>query len=76
MPGGPPRHIHDPALFAPPRRLAALFNACGLVVEEQFGLQAHPPSYLRFLRDRSAGVHMERIGSLAALYAGRVRKTT
>ncbi len=76
MPGGPPRNIHDPRLFVPPRRLAALFNACGLEVEEQFGLRAHPPSYLRFLRDRSAPVHMERTGSLAALYAGRARRTS
>ncbi len=76
MPGGPPRHIHDPRLFVPPRRLAALFNAHGLEVEEQFGLQPHPPSYVRFLRDRSVPVHMERVRSLAALYAGRARKTT
>lgn len=76
MPGGPPRHIHDPRLFVSPRRLAALFNAHGLLVEEQFGLQPHPPSYLRYLVDRSTPVAMERIGSLAALYAGRVRKAS
>lgn len=76
MPGGPPRHIHDPRLFVPPRRLAALLNAHGLEVVEQFGLQPHPPSYLRFLRDRSAPVRMERTRSLAALYAGRARRTS
>ncbi len=76
LPGGPPRHIHDPRLFVPPRRLAALFSAHGLEVEEQFGLQVHPPSYVRFLRDRSVPVHMERTRSLAALYAGRVRRTS
>lgn len=74
LPGGPPRHIHDPRLFVAPRRLAALFAAHGLTVEEQFGLRPHPRSYLRFLRDRSAPVHMERTRSLAALYAGRARK--
>ncbi len=76
LPGGPPRHIHDPALFVPPRRLAALFNANGLEVEEQFGLQVHAPSYLRFLRDRSARVRMERTRSTLALYAGRVVKSS
>ncbi len=76
MPGGPPRHIHDPALFVAPRRLEALLNAHGLVVEEQFGLRPHPPSYARFLRDRGAPVHMERTRSLAALYAGRARKAS
>jgi 2-polyprenyl-6-hydroxyphenyl methylase/3-demethylubiquinone-9 3-methyltransferase len=75
MPGGPPRHIHDPALFVAPRRLAALLGAHGLEVEEQFGLRPHPPSYLRFLRDRTAPVRMERVGSVAALYAGRARRT-
>ena len=73
LPGGPPRNIHDPRLFVAPARLAALLGAHGLVVEEQFGLQVHPPSYLRFLRDRSAAVHMQRVRSLAALYAGRAR---
>ena len=76
MPGGPPRHIHDPRLFVAPRRLAALLNAYGLEVEQQYGLQPHPPSYLRFLRDRSAPVQMERIRSLSALYAGRARRTS
>lgn len=76
LPGGPPRNIHDPRLFVSPRRLAALFNARGLEVEEQFGLRPHPPSYVRFLRDRAAPVRMERTGSLAALYAGRARKTS
>ena len=76
MPGGPPRHIHDPRLFVSPRRLAALLNARGLEVEEQYGLRPHPPSYLRFLRDRATPVRMERIRSLAALYAGRARRTS
>jgi len=76
MPGGPPRHIHDARLFVPPRRLAALLNARGLEVEEQFGLRPHPPSYGRFLRDRATPVQMQRTGSLAALYAGRARKTS
>lgn len=76
VPGGPPRHIHDPRLFVSPRRLAALFNAHGLEVEEQFGLQPHPPSYVRFLRDRATPVHMQRARSLAALYAGCARRTS
>lgn len=76
LPGGPPRHIHDPRLFVAPRRLAALFAAHGLEVEEQFGLRPHPPSYLRFLRDRATPVNMERTRSLAALYAGRATKTS
>lgn len=76
MPGGPPRHIHDPRLFVAPRRLAAMFAAHGLRVEEQYGLRPHPASYLRFLRDRSAPVHMERTSSLSALYAGRARRAS
>ena len=75
MPGGPPRNIHDPRLFVAPRRLAALFAANGLAVEEQFGLRPHPRSYVGFLRDRATPVHMERTRSLAALYAGRARRT-
>jgi 2-polyprenyl-6-hydroxyphenyl methylase / 3-demethylubiquinone-9 3-methyltransferase len=74
MPGGPPRHIHDPALFVTPERLQALLAAEGVALEEQFGLQVAPLAYLRFLVDRSTPVRMVRTRSLAALYAGRSRK--
>lgn len=76
LPGGPPRHIHDPALFVAPRRLAALFAAHDLTVQEQFGLRVAPLAYVRFLRDRSAPMHMVRTRSMAALYAGTARKAT
>ena len=74
LPGGPPRHIHDPALFVSPRRLEALLAAHGLVLEQRFGLRVAAPAYLRFLRDRSTPVHMVRTRSLAALYAGTASK--
>jgi 2-polyprenyl-6-hydroxyphenyl methylase/3-demethylubiquinone-9 3-methyltransferase len=74
LPGGPPRHIHDPALFVSPRRLEALFAAEGIALEQQFGLQVAPLAYLRFLVHRAAPVRMVRTRSLAALYAGRSRK--
>ncbi len=74
LPGGPPRHIHDPRLFVAPERLEALMRAEGLATEECFGLRVSAPDYLRFLRDRSATVRMVRTRSLAALYAGTARK--
>jgi 2-polyprenyl-6-hydroxyphenyl methylase/3-demethylubiquinone-9 3-methyltransferase len=74
LPGGPPRHIHDPALFVAPDRLGAIFATHGLTVEQQFGLRVAPLAYLRFLRDRATPVPMVRTRSLAALYAGTARK--
>ncbi|MPZ87477.1 MAG: methyltransferase domain-containing protein [Nitriliruptorales bacterium] len=75
LPGGPPRHCHDPALFVPPERLQALFTRRGIPLEFQ-GLRFSVPDYLRFLMRRRRSVRMLPIRSLAAVYQGIGRKRT
>lgn len=73
MPGGPPRHCHDPALFVPPDRLRVLFAAAGIDLRFQ-GLRFSVPDYLRFLARRRRPVRMLPTRSLAAVYQGIGRK--
>lgn len=76
LPGGPPRHIHDPRLFVAPRRLQALFADHGVDLRV-WGLRPNPRQYLAYcLRRgrRGRGVRMERVRSLAAVYQGVARK--
>jgi 2-polyprenyl-6-hydroxyphenyl methylase / 3-demethylubiquinone-9 3-methyltransferase len=75
MPGGPPRHCHDPALFVPPERLRALFARHGIPLMFQ-GLRFSVPDYLRFLARRHRPVRMLPTRSLAAVYQGIGRKRT
>lgn len=74
LPGGPPRRIHDPALFIRPADLGAAFAAHG--VEMAFrGLRAHPLDYFRFLADRRRPVRMlPNRWSTATVYQGVGRK--
>lgn len=74
LPGGPPRRIHDPALFVPPQRLRALCARHGVDLRVR-GLKPAPLDYLRFLLDRSRPVRMVPTRSLAALYQGVGVKT-
>ena len=69
LPGGPPLHCHDPALFVDPARLIALFAGHGVALRVH-GLRPAGREYLGFLRDRTRGVRMLRTSSLAAVYAG------
>lgn len=74
LPGGPPRHIHDPALFVRPQRLRALFLRHGILLVVR-GLRPRGPDYLRFLlRDRGRPVRMVPTRSLAGVYQGVGRK--
>jgi 2-polyprenyl-6-hydroxyphenyl methylase / 3-demethylubiquinone-9 3-methyltransferase len=75
LPGGPPRHCHDPALFVPPDRLRSLFERQGIALELR-GLRFSVPDYLRFLARRHRSVRMLPTRSLAAVYQGIGRKRT
>jgi 2-polyprenyl-6-hydroxyphenyl methylase/3-demethylubiquinone-9 3-methyltransferase len=74
LPGGPPRHIHDPDLFVPPAHLRALFARNGVEVEVH-GLRPRPLQYLRFAMRRQGAVDMVRTRSLSGVYAGTGRRT-
>ena len=67
MPGGPPRRIHDPALFVKPDRLRDLFVKNGLSVRLR-GLRPSFRDYSRFLFDRTRRVRMLPTRSLSAVY--------
>jgi 2-polyprenyl-6-hydroxyphenyl methylase/3-demethylubiquinone-9 3-methyltransferase len=69
LPGGPPRRIHDPALFVSPARLRQAFDDHGMTVHLT-GLRPDPVDYLRFVRDRSRSVRMRPTASLASVYQG------
>ena len=73
LPGGPPRRIHDPALFVAPGRLADLFARHGVELEVR-GLRPSFIDYLRFLVRRRRPVRMLPTRSLAAVYQGIGRK--
>lgn len=73
LPGGPPRHIHDPRLFVDPARLRRLFAAHGIDVHLH-GLRPSLVDYLRFLAQRSHPVRMLPTRSLSLVYAGVGRK--
>ncbi|MBW3613843.1 MAG: methyltransferase domain-containing protein [Actinobacteria bacterium] len=73
MPGGPPRNIHDPALFVVPERVVDAFASHGVRVSLS-GLRPSGVDYLRFLVDRSRTVRMLPTGSLAGVYQGVGRK--
>lgn len=73
LPGGPPRRIHDPALFVAPDRLVAAFASHGVAVSVR-GLRPSALDYLRFLVDRSRPVRMLPTASVAAVYQGVGRR--
>jgi len=74
LPGGPPRHIHDPALFVRPERLRGLFLRHGILLVVR-GLRPRGSDYLRFLLvDRARPVTMVPTRSLAGVYQGVGRK--
>ncbi len=73
LPGGPPRNIHDPALFVRPERVGAAFARGGVTVSVR-GLRPSVVDYLRFLVDRSRQVRMLPSRSAAGVYQGVGRK--
>jgi 2-polyprenyl-6-hydroxyphenyl methylase/3-demethylubiquinone-9 3-methyltransferase len=77
IPGGPPRGIHDPALFVPPQ---ALLSECARhgVTLQVWGLRPATAGLLRWLLGRKApsrpgdaAVSMRRTRSTSILYAGK-----
>jgi 2-polyprenyl-6-hydroxyphenyl methylase/3-demethylubiquinone-9 3-methyltransferase len=73
LPGGPPRRIHDPALFVPPGRLVDLFAGHGVELRVG-GLRPSVIDYLRFLLRRRRPVRMLPSRSVAGVYRGVGRK--
>ena len=73
IPGGPPLHCHDPALFVPPEVLRALFARHGIALRVR-GLRFSVRDFLGFLRRRDRRVRMLPTRSLAAVYQGIGRK--
>lgn len=73
LPGGPPRHLHDPALFVDPDRLRAEFARHGVRLDVR-GLRPAPADYLAFLVTRRRAVRMLPTTSLAGVYQGIGRK--
>jgi 2-polyprenyl-6-hydroxyphenyl methylase/3-demethylubiquinone-9 3-methyltransferase len=69
MPGGPPPHCHDPALFVSPERLRAICAAHGIELQVN-GLRFSVPQYAAFLFSRDRFVRMVPTKSLAAVYQG------
>ena len=69
LPGGPPRHCHDPQRFVDPAMLAERFAAGGVRLALR-GLEPHAGDYLRFLVDRGRSVRMRPVPRLAGVYQG------
>jgi 2-polyprenyl-6-hydroxyphenyl methylase/3-demethylubiquinone-9 3-methyltransferase len=75
LPGGPPRHVHDPALFVSPEWLRAEFARHSIDLDLS-GLRFSVKDYLAFLVRRTRPVRMLPTASLAAVYQGVGRKVT
>jgi len=75
IPGGPPLHCHDPALFVPPEVLRALFARHGVPLRVR-GLRFSIRDFVAFLRRRDRPVRMLPTRSLAAVYQGLGRKAS
>lgn len=73
LPGGPPRYLHDPALFVDPGRLRALCARHSIALTLR-GLRPSARDYLRFLLQRDRPVRMLPVRSLAGVYQGVGRK--
>jgi len=73
LPGGPPRNLHDPALFVDPQRLRELFARQGIALTLN-GLRPHPAQFAAFVVRRSGRVRMLPTRSVAGVYQGVGRK--
>jgi 2-polyprenyl-6-hydroxyphenyl methylase / 3-demethylubiquinone-9 3-methyltransferase len=73
LPGGPPRGLHDPALFVDRRRLLAAADRLGLDLRLS-GLRPSFRGVLAWRLGRASGVRMKRAPSTAVIFAGYGRK--
>jgi 2-polyprenyl-6-hydroxyphenyl methylase / 3-demethylubiquinone-9 3-methyltransferase len=67
IPAGPPRLLHDPALFVDRERLRAVARRHGVGLTLN-GLRLHPVDYVKWLMRRRETVRMVAGGSTAALF--------
>jgi 2-polyprenyl-6-hydroxyphenyl methylase/3-demethylubiquinone-9 3-methyltransferase len=73
LPGGPPLHCHDPALFVDPEDLRKLCRRGGVELRLR-GLRPHPLQYVQFLAGRRDEVDMVHTRPLNAVIQGIGRK--
>jgi 2-polyprenyl-6-hydroxyphenyl methylase/3-demethylubiquinone-9 3-methyltransferase len=73
LPGGPPRGIHDPALFVDRARLLAAADRLGLDLR-LVGLRPSLRDALLWVAGRRAGVRMKPTRSTAVVFAGYGRR--
>jgi 2-polyprenyl-6-hydroxyphenyl methylase/3-demethylubiquinone-9 3-methyltransferase len=69
IPAGPPKRLHDPALYVDRRQLRDLCAAQGVTLE-LVGLRPCVPDYLRWLAGRREDVRMLTTRSTAGLFQG------
>ncbi len=74
MPAGPPKRLHDPALFVDRAALIATALRCGVRLELS-GLRPSALDYVAWLRGRRQTVHMLPTRSTAGLFQAYGRKT-
>ena len=67
IPAGPPRRLHDPALFVDRERLRAIARGHGVGLTLN-GLRLHPVDYVKWLLRRRETVRMVAGGTTAALF--------
>ncbi|MGI8537572.1 MAG: methyltransferase domain-containing protein [Mycobacteriales bacterium] len=73
VPAGPPKRLHDPALFVDRGALVAAAQRCGVRLELS-GLRPSALDYLAWLRGRKAVVRMLPTRSTAGLFQAHGRK--
>jgi 2-polyprenyl-6-hydroxyphenyl methylase/3-demethylubiquinone-9 3-methyltransferase len=73
LPGGPPRGIHDPALFVDRARLLAAADRLGLDLR-LVGLRPSLRDALLWVAGRREGVRMKPTRSTAVVFAGYGRR--
>jgi 2-polyprenyl-6-hydroxyphenyl methylase/3-demethylubiquinone-9 3-methyltransferase len=69
IPGGPPRHCHDPALFVDPAALQRMFARHDVALRVR-GLRPSGLDYLRWVTGRAPAVRMLPVRSTAGVYQG------
>jgi 2-polyprenyl-6-hydroxyphenyl methylase/3-demethylubiquinone-9 3-methyltransferase len=74
MPAGPPKRLHDPALFVDRAALVATARRCGVRLELS-GLRPSALDYVAWLRGRRQAVRMLPTRSTAGLFQAYGRKT-